>query len=56
MCFLSQNDWPASSMVSGYWFLDHAFDWEPPQDILDFLEAGTKPVYIGFGSMAGRNS
>lgn len=48
-------DWPDSAQVTGYLFLDTKDEWEPPQDLVEFLEAGDPPVYIGFGSMAGRN-
>ena len=44
-------DWPASHVVTGYWFLDQPSDWAPPADLLRFLDAGSPPVYIGFGSM-----
>ena len=48
-------DWPDLRQVSGYWFLDRNDDWQPPADIVRFIGAGAPPVYIGFGSMAGRN-
>jgi sterol 3beta-glucosyltransferase len=41
-------EWPASVHVTGYWFLDHAPDWQPPADLVRFLEAGRAPVYVGF--------
>jgi sterol 3beta-glucosyltransferase len=47
-------DWRADDHVTGYWFLDPPADWTPPQDLLDFLQAGSSPVYIGFGSMGSR--
>lgn len=37
--------------VTGYWFLDPPGNWQPPEDLLRFLENGPPPVYIGFGSM-----
>ena len=46
-------DWPNAVRTMGYWFLDRA-DWEPPADLETFLSAGPPPVYVGFGSMAGR--
>jgi sterol 3beta-glucosyltransferase len=49
------HDWAAHHQVTGYWFLDAADDWTPPADLVDFLEAGAPPVYIGFGSMGSRN-
>lgn len=38
----------------GYWFLTPSAAWSPPDALAAFLEAGPPPVYIGFGSMAGR--
>ena len=49
------NDWPDSAHITGYWFLERESAWTPPQDLLTFIDAGEPPVYIGFGSMAGRN-
>jgi sterol 3beta-glucosyltransferase len=48
-------DWPESVQVTGYWFLDEGRTWQPPSCLLEFLAAGSPPVFIGFGSMAGRN-
>ncbi|WP_049621218.1 glycosyltransferase [Frateuria defendens] len=48
-------DWPALAQVCGYWFLDQP-RWEPPPALRDFLEAGPKPVYVGFGSMVSRDA
>jgi UDP:flavonoid glycosyltransferase YjiC (YdhE family) len=47
------GDWPPTHEITGYWYLDEAESWTPPPDLLDFLASGTKPVYMGFGSMAG---
>lgn len=48
------SDWH-NAHVTGYWFLDAASDWTPPPDLVDFLESGSPPIYIGFGSMGNRN-
>ncbi|MBM3121917.1 MAG: glycosyltransferase family 1 protein, partial [Chloroflexi bacterium] len=40
--------------VTGYWFLDPSEGWRPAADLLDFLNGGPPPVYIGFGSMVHR--
>jgi sterol 3beta-glucosyltransferase len=48
-------DWPESVYVTGYFFLDTTTDWQPSPELKAFLEAGDPPVYIGFGSMGGRN-
>lgn len=49
------TDWGNHHHVTGYWFLDPSPDWQPPQDLVSFLETGSPPVYIGFGSMGSRN-
>ncbi len=48
-------DWGADTHVTGYWYLDAPTAWQPPADLVRFLQAGPPPVYIGFGSMASRN-
>lgn len=48
-------NWTEKLQVTGYWFLDSPPDFSPPPELVDFLEAGQPPVYIGFGSMTGRN-
>jgi UDP:flavonoid glycosyltransferase YjiC (YdhE family) len=48
-------DWPANIHVTGAFFLDQQVDWQPSPELKAFLEAGSPPVYVGFGSMAGRN-
>ena len=49
-------DWGDNISVTGYWFLDEFADWQAPSDLVNFLEAGPPPVYVGFGSMTDRNS
>jgi len=48
-------DWGEHVHITGYWFLDPAPDWQPPARLVDFIESGPPPVYVGFGSMAHRN-
>ncbi len=45
------DDWPESHHITGYWFLDGAKSWKPRAGLQKFLSSGTKPVYVGFGSM-----
>lgn len=45
------EDWGDWIHVTGYWFLDRPPDWRPPSGLVDFLESGPPPVYVGFGSM-----
>jgi UDP:flavonoid glycosyltransferase YjiC (YdhE family) len=47
-------DWDKNIHVTGYWFLDPAADWTPPSALMEFLQAGSSPVYVGFGSMSSR--
>lgn len=49
--FPTPDDWPSAVYNSGYWFLDELGGWQPPKDLLDFLEGGPAPVYVGFGSV-----
>jgi sterol 3beta-glucosyltransferase len=48
------SDWPPHHHITGYLF-DDENDWAAPQDLLDFLADGNKPVYIGLGSMRERD-
>jgi UDP:flavonoid glycosyltransferase YjiC (YdhE family) len=41
--------------VTGYWFLEPRDEWTPPPALEAFLEAGSPPVYVGFGSMSSRD-
>ncbi|GAA1961639.1 glycosyltransferase [Kitasatospora viridis] len=45
-------DWPAGVEVTGYWWPARPDGWRPPAELVDFLQAGPPPVFIGFGSMA----
>lgn len=45
-------DWPDNAHVCGQW-IPPAGAWAPPSGLVDFLDAGEPPVYVGFGSMAG---
>ena len=49
------SDWAAQHTVTGYWFLDAPSEWTPPADLVTFLNAGSPPIYIGFGSMGSRD-
>lgn len=53
-------DWRENVHVTGYWWLDNPDDskakkWEPPQDLLDWMEEAKsknkKVVFVGFGSI-----
>lgn len=44
-------DWGSKVDVVGFCFLDLASNYQPPESLLDWLKAGTRPIYIGFGSL-----
>ncbi|MCX6035778.1 MAG: glycosyltransferase [Chloroflexi bacterium] len=48
------KDWDDFIHITGYWFLEPSPGWEPPFDLVNFLQSGPPPVYIGFGSMVNR--
>jgi len=45
------KNWQPWHHVTGYWFLDEP-DWQPPREMLQFINAGDAPVCVGFGSMS----
>ncbi|KAK6350284.1 hypothetical protein TWF696_006516 [Orbilia brochopaga] len=45
------QDWGEHIKISGFYFLDLANNYTPPDDLAAFLDAGPPPVYIGFGSI-----
>jgi UDP:flavonoid glycosyltransferase YjiC (YdhE family) len=45
-------NWPHHVSQTGYWFARPQMDWEPPRDLLDFLESGEKPLAISLGVMS----
>jgi sterol 3beta-glucosyltransferase len=49
------RDWPDKAHITGYWFQDSSQEWHPSNELKAFLDEGEPPVYLGFGSMAGRN-
>lgn len=48
------EDWPAGAAPIGFLGLPST-PWKPPADLMRFLDAGSAPVYVGFGSMVGRD-
>lgn len=45
------KDWGPEIDIGGFVFLELASSFEPPEDLVKFLDAGDPPVYIGFGSI-----
>jgi sterol 3beta-glucosyltransferase len=54
--FPRPSDWNENIHQNGYWFLEEQDEYIPPIELVDFLNNGEKPIYIGFGSMVGENS
>lgn len=44
-------DWRPGLEVTGYWWPPRPLEWEPPADLVEFLDAGPAPVFVGFGSL-----
>jgi sterol 3beta-glucosyltransferase len=49
--FPRPSDWNENSHQYGYWFVEESEAYLPPNSLKDFLNAGEKPLYIGFGSV-----
>ena len=45
-------DWRPGLEVVGYWPAPQPPGWTAPPELVDFLDAGPAPVFVGFGSMA----
>lgn len=45
-------DWGAKIHTTGFWVPRSQEAWQPERELVDFLDAGSAPVYIGFGSMS----
>ncbi|HEX5144312.1 MAG TPA: glycosyltransferase [Mycobacterium sp.] len=45
-------DWRDGLSVTGYWWPTDAPGWRPPPEVVEFLQAGPPPVFVGLGSTA----
>ena len=43
-------DWGSHIDLANFIFFDQARNYTPPPDLLEFLAAGDRPIYVGFGS------
>jgi sterol 3beta-glucosyltransferase len=50
------SDWSDDVHITGYWLPDMQSEWQSSDELEAFLDRGAPPVYVGFGSMGGRNS
>jgi sterol 3beta-glucosyltransferase len=50
--------WPSHIQQSGYWFSQGEVEWSPPDDLLEFLGSGERPVAVSLGvmSMSGKQA
>lgn len=49
--FNRPSDWNQNIHQYGYWFLKEPSDYIAPKELMEFLNAGEKPIYFGFGSV-----
>jgi sterol 3beta-glucosyltransferase len=49
-------DWGPWLHVTGYWFNEPDPAYRPPPELAAFLEAGSPPVYVGFGSIVDQEA
>ncbi|KAF4332452.1 sterol 3-beta-glucosyltransferase [Fusarium beomiforme] len=49
------SDWPSHLNITGFSFLLLAHSYTPPPDLVEFLENGPLPIYVGFGSIVMDN-
>ncbi|KAJ8753643.1 hypothetical protein K2173_025634 [Erythroxylum novogranatense] len=45
------KDWGRKIDVVGFCFLDLASNYKPPEELVNWLENGNAPIYVGFGSL-----
>jgi len=50
------EDWPKNAYITGYWQLPPPSGWEPPADLVNFLENGSPPIYFSPGSMQSKKA
>ncbi len=44
--------WEPRHQMTGYWFAASPQNWNPPEDLVQFLEAGAPPIVVSLGAMA----
>jgi len=50
--FAPNPRWASRHRLVGYWFAKMPEEWEPPADLLSFLEVGAPPVLVSLGAMS----
>jgi sterol 3beta-glucosyltransferase len=51
LLFHKSSDWKRNIHVTGNWIIEKEPAWIAPTDLVDFINNGQPPIYIGFGSM-----
>lgn len=51
----ASNDWPPRVQVTGYYFFPFDVSYQPPAELVSFLQQEVSPVCITFGSMVNRD-
>ena len=51
----ASKDWPPDVHVTGYYFFPYDNSYQPPVELLSFLQAGKMPICVTFGSMLNRD-
>lgn len=49
------SDWGHTTRTTGYWRIEPPMGRQVPADVVEFLEAGEPPIYVGFGTMSSPN-
>jgi UDP:flavonoid glycosyltransferase YjiC (YdhE family) len=49
-------DWPPENHITGFWAMSPPEGWQPPPALVDFLTAGSPPIFVGFGSSTGSDA
>ena len=49
------REWGENIRMTGFWCDNEPVEYTPPDDLVEFLENGEQPIYIGFGSMVSGN-
>ncbi len=44
--------WESRHCMTGYWFAPSPASWNPPEDLLGFLDTGDPPIVVSLGAMA----
>lgn len=50
------HDWGRDIFITGYWQMDSPVPWQPPQEAVNFLDYGSPPICISFGSVVSRDA